>query len=254
MIRIRAFRAIDDIEACKRYATGHEKVLKSIGVTKVTSYNSSWYTDPNVIVVMAESISGKKVYGGARLHIAGGDHPLPIEEAIGSEDAKIHDLVEKYALKGTAEFCGLWNSFEIADMGIGSLFLVRAGVAKACIVGAGHAKVNSLFALCASYTLRTAKRTGFIVEKSLGDSGAFNYPKPEFKAYATILPDTFSMKSASEEDRKNIQNLRMYPVQMKQEQYGKHVIQIEYDLLIPGHKPIVVKSRDDEKSKINHLA
>jgi len=28
MIRIRAFRAIDDIEACKRYATGHEKVTK----------------------------------------------------------------------------------------------------------------------------------------------------------------------------------------------------------------------------------
>lgn len=89
-VRIRAFRAIDDPESSQRFIDGHRKVLEVHGVKKVTSANNSWAENPAVFVVIVESLDRKKVYGGARVHAAGGTQPLPIEEATGFMDPKIH--------------------------------------------------------------------------------------------------------------------------------------------------------------------
>jgi len=147
IVRLRAFRAIDDPASCALFVRGHEQVLTSIGVHKVTSSKNEWPQNPAAFVIIVESLDGAKVYGGARVHVSGGSELLPIEEATGSMNAGIFELVWKYAQQGTGEICGLWNSREIAGYGIGSIFLTRAAVAISTQIG-----LVSLFALCASYT------------------------------------------------------------------------------------------------------
>ncbi len=71
-VRLRAFRAIDDPETCALFVEGHTHVLTSIGVTKVTSSKNEWTTNPAAFVMVVESMDGKKIFGGARVHVAGG--------------------------------------------------------------------------------------------------------------------------------------------------------------------------------------
>src|SRR5476649_2096700 len=127
-VRLRAFRAIDEPETCELFILGHTHVLTSIGVTKVTSSKNEWTKNPAAFVMVVESLDGKQVFGGARVHVAGGSEPLPIEQATSAIDRKVFDLVSEYAQHGTGEVCGLWNSREIAGYGIGSIFLVRTAI------------------------------------------------------------------------------------------------------------------------------
>ena len=95
IVRLRAFRAIDDAKSCELFIDGHTKVLTSIGITKLTSARHEWMYNPAVFVLIVESLDGKNVYGGARINVSGGTQPLPIEEATGILDDKIFDLVKK---------------------------------------------------------------------------------------------------------------------------------------------------------------
>src|SRR5690606_10631730 len=170
-VRLRAFRAVDDLESCQKFLKGHEHVLTSIGVKKVTSSNAEWMYNPAAFVIIVESLDQQKVYGGARVHVAGGTEPLPIEQATAKLDSGIYDLVKEYARYGTGAGCGLWNSREIAGYGIGSIFLSRAGVSISRRIG-----IRSLFALCAPYTVKLAENIGYVQDTRLGNNGTFYYP------------------------------------------------------------------------------
>ncbi len=208
MIRIRVFRAIDDIEACQKYIEGHVRVLKVYGITMITSAKTDWFTNPNVYVISAESEDGSKIYGGARIQIADETFPLPIETALIEKDQLIHSLVKDLAPRGTAELCGLWNSREVAGYGLGSNYLVRVGVAIASFL-----KLETLFALCAPVTVSNSERVGFIVEKRLGDNGLFFYPKEDLVATAVLLCDVNELSTADPTERQRIFDLRNNPVQ-----------------------------------------
>jgi len=80
VVRLRAFRAIDEPESCKLFMEGHKRVLTSIGIEKVTSSNNEWTQNPAAFVFIVESLDKEYVYGGARIHVAGGTEPLPIEQ------------------------------------------------------------------------------------------------------------------------------------------------------------------------------
>ncbi|MBI2281420.1 MAG: hypothetical protein HYU68_12145, partial [Bacteroidetes bacterium] len=54
-LKIRIYRAIDNLEACQRFAKEHENVLLSYGIKKVTSSSTNWFYDPDVFIVMVES-------------------------------------------------------------------------------------------------------------------------------------------------------------------------------------------------------
>ena len=112
MIKLRAFRAIDDLNACKKFMLGHRAVLENIGVKKITSSKDEWMENPAVFVIIVENIESNKVLGGARVHVSEGKQPLPIEEATGYLDDSIYGIIKKYADNGTGEICGLWNSRE----------------------------------------------------------------------------------------------------------------------------------------------
>ena len=79
---------------------------------------------------------------------------------------------------------------------IGSIFLVRVGVARAGIAISEKLKINSLFALCASYTLPIAIKTGFKQHTTLDNGQGFPYPTNEFRAYIALLDDTSTLKNA----------------------------------------------------------
>lgn len=230
-VRIRAFRAVDDPESSQRFIDGHRKVLEVHGVKKVTSANNAWAENPAVFVVIVESLDRTKVYGGARVHAAGGTQPLPIEEATGHMDSSIHDLVKDLSIEGTGELCGLWNSLEVAGLGVGSFFATRAGAVITQQIG-----IKSLFALCAPYTVRWAERVGCKIITDIGNQGTFYYPKLDLLATAVLLENTDTLEHARGSEQKKIMDLRKELQQVTTEvSPGRRIeVDVEYDLLLEG--------------------
>lgn len=244
-IRVRAFRAISDPEAAMRFVNGHARVLRSHGITKVTSMNEHWLTDPAVFVILVESLEGDKVYGGARIHAATADIKLPIEEATGFMDEKIFDIVGSEKHHGTGELCGLWNSIEVAGMGIGSFFATMAG-----IVIADHIGLTSIFALCAPYTVPFAESVGCQVLTEVGNNGTFYYPKIDLLATVVLLGDSPVLKFADKGVAEKIRSLRKEPVQVITERPPgkKNTLEIHYDLAIPDTDVNEFKLREKVKN------
>lgn len=228
-VRLRAFRAIDDPETCARFVEGHTNVLTNIGVTKVTSSKHTWINNPAAFVMVVESMDAKQVFGGARVHVAGGSELLPIEEATSAIDPKVFDLVWNFAKHGTGEVCGLWNSREIAGYGIGSIFLVRTAIAISTQMG-----LQSLFALCAPYTIAPAQAVGMEIETSIGNNGTFYYPKLDLIATAMLLKDVPVLSNASEEDKNAIMKIRSSLNITRVEVLRKKEITIHYSTQIPN--------------------
>jgi len=225
---IKAFRAIDNIESCQKYVDGHSKVLRIYGIAMITSAKVKWFDDPDTYVILVESENGEKMYGGARIQVAKGNYPLPIEDALTNFDNNIHSFVNDMIPEGTAELCGLWNSREVAGLGVGSIFLGRVGVALAM-----QLKIKTLYALCAPATVANCMRVGFLVDERLGDKGTFYYPKEGLVATAVLLNDVSELSAADAEERSKIMDLRKTPVQEKTELAPRgQEIEIQYELII----------------------
>lgn len=227
VVRLRVFRAIDDPETCDKFLEGHTHVLTSIGITKVTSSKNEWTKNPAAFVLIVESLDKQKVYGGARVHVAGGSEPLPIEQATAAIDPAIYDIVWEYAQQGTGELCGLWNSREIAGYGIGSIFLIRAAVAISYQIG-----LNSLFALCAPYTVKPGECVGMELEDRVGNQGTFYYPKLDLIATSMVVKDIPVLSKAHEEDKTAIFKIRENLNIIRVEELRKKEITIHYETRI----------------------
>ncbi|WP_254562536.1 hypothetical protein [Dyadobacter diqingensis] len=221
--KIRAFRSPDDVETSLKYVDGHRKVLESYGVKKVTSASVEWLHDPQTYVVLVESEDGEKIYGGGRIQIRTQEMKMPMEDAIAKIDKGIYQYVDKIGNETIAEFCGLFNSKEVAGYGIGSIFLGRIGVAIATQVN-----VKYLMALCSPATLRNCARVGFEIIRDLGNNGTFYYPKEGLIATALIIKDIHNLPSAHEEERERIFDLRLNPVQEAIEKGPKGEMDIIY--------------------------
>lgn len=227
MINVRVFRAPDDPEACMRFYTGHLKLLEIyFGIAQVTSGSADWMQHENTIVIIVEDETRTKTYGGARVQIADGVLPLPIETAIGKYDEKIYSYVKK----GSAEICGMWNSKEVAGMGIGSQVLARVGV----VLGA-QLPIDTYHVLCAPITTRVGKRVGFVIDESLGNNGTFFYPKDDFLATAMVITDPYELPYADPKEKLLIADLRENPIQSKIEVGPKGSYEVNYSLKIPTH-------------------
>lgn len=228
MIKIRAFRAVDDQEACIKFIEGHRRLLEiHFGVAKVTSTNQDWVKSESTIVIIVEDETGEKVYGGARVQMVDGKIQLPIEHALGHYDSKIYDFVKS----GCAEICGMWNSMEVAGMGIGSLILCRV-----CVAIVNQLPIDKIYVLCAPVTTRMGKRVGAVIEESLGDKGIFFYPKDDFVATAMAILDVDILSHAEEKEREQILELRKNPNQLKVEKGPKGEFEVIYQLEIPNLK------------------
>lgn len=226
MIKIRAFKAIDDRPACEKYVFEHMQILKVFGITKITTANNSWMFNPNVYVIMAESLENGEALGGARIQVYDEENPLPIVVAVKDFDPSVVPLVREYNKDtGTAEICGLWNSRSVAGLGIGTLFLSRAGVALAA-----QLPIKSMFVLCGEHTIGITMEKGFVIEERLGNKGTFYYPKQDLVATAAVMHDVNDLSHANVADRELIQGLRNDPTQTRVEMGPKGNLVIQYDL------------------------
>ncbi len=227
-VRVRAFRATDEPGTCMRFVHGHAEVLTSIGVKKVTSSKHDWVVNPAVFVIVVESLDGSRVFGGARVHVAGGTEHLPIEQAISKLDPAINSIIWQYAQTGTGEICGLWNSKDMAGYGLGTPILIRSGIAIASQLG-----IETLFALCAPYTVQPVVDCGMQLVDNVGNKGTFYYPKLDLIATAMMLADLNELSRANENIREEILKMRDNPNGFKLVNYKKD-IDIDFKLKIPN--------------------
>ncbi len=227
-IRIRVVRASSSPEETEKYIDGHFKVLESYGVTKVTSADRSWVKNPNVYLLLVESLDEHRtVLGGGRIQLRTKDYPLPLEGAIFEKDASILGFMQKYDDLEVAEYCGLWNSKMISGYGIGSIYLIRIGVAITSFL-----KLKSLMAFCSPYTVKNSQSVGFEIIEILGDKGNFLYPKEGLVATIMHIEDVFKLPLSTPAEKNNINDLRMNPVQIAIHDSPRGPLEIHYDLNI----------------------
>jgi len=227
LAKIRAYKSPDDVETSLRYIEGHKKVLESYGVKQVTSANHNWLYDENTYVVIVESEDGERIFGGTRVQIRSENLKMPMEDAIAKIDSNIYAYMDGIGDYRIAEFCGLFNSKEVAGFGIGSIFLGRIAIAIAANVGVKH-----LLGLCSPATLRNSLRVGFEILRDLGNNGTFYYPKEGLIATALIITDVVNLPNATEEERNRILDLRHNPCQNAIEKGPKGELEIIYDTRI----------------------
>jgi len=229
MIRIRAFRAPQDPATCKKFITGHRKILEIYyGIIKITSDSNEWVDDPCSIVIVAEDTETNNIFGGARLQMSSEKYALPIEKAIQKYDPNVSILVKNERENGgTSEVCGLWNSKEIAGMGIGSHILSMVGVAVSY-----QLNIKSIFVLCAPSTVRVSAAMGTKIVTSLGKNGTFYYPKDNFIATVMKLDDVNDLSSANPKVASKILDLKNNPRCIREEQGPKGIFKALYEINI----------------------
>lgn len=220
-ITIRAFRAIDDYETCKKFYDGHVNVLKSYGIEPISSAKNEWFSNPSVYGLIAEK--NKEIIGGLKIHKIGGTQTLPLEDSIGILDSKIYDILNNHSKDGVGEGCGLWNTREFTGSGL-SYELSRAMIAISKNIG-----VNKLFLLASNHTLAMTRKLGFRVVKSLGTNGRFNYPTPKYIAQV-VIGHTQNISWATPYNREIIISLRNEPGQTRKSVLKNNSLTIKYQL------------------------
>ncbi len=199
----KSFRAVDDRAACMRFIEGHTHVLEVFGITQITSAKIDWVLNPDVYVIIVTAEENGRALAGGRIHQANRKNPLPIEDAVGYMDERIFQMVEDRTDAGTGELCGLWNSWEIAGLGIGSMHL-----STACVAFADLIQLDTLFGLCAPATYRNSIRGGFRVISEIGINGKFYYPKEDLTATSILIDDVKNLPLTHEPERSIAMNMR----------------------------------------------
>lgn len=226
-VRVRVVRATEDPEATEKYIIGHLKVLESYGVTKVTSADRSWVTNPDAYLILFESMDDFRILGGGRVQLRSREFPLPLEDAISEVDPKISSYMDQFGELEVAEYCGLWNSKEVAGFGIGSIYLVKVGVAIA-----SQFNLKKLLALCSPATVRISKKVGYEIIESLGDNGTFYYPKEGLVATVLAIDNVEDLPTADILEREFIFRLRKNNVQETLESGPRGEMMVRFDLTV----------------------
>jgi hypothetical protein len=107
--------------------------------------------------------------------------------------------------------------------------LIRAAVAIAHQLG-----LQSLFALCAPYTIKPVACCGMELEPSIGKAGTFYYPKLDLLATTMLLKDLGTLSKAQEEDKEAIFRIRQHPDIVRTEMLRNRNITIHYETAIPN--------------------
>ncbi len=233
-IRIRVFRATDDPATCLKFIEGHRKVLSIYGIENITTNTEDWMYRRSIFVIVVETLDGSRLFGGARIQVADGIHPLPIEEATGNMDPKIFEIVRMRAKTGAAELSGLWNSKEVAGFGIGSLFPSRVAVALATQIG-----INTFFTLCSPATVRFKDWMGGKILTEVGNQGTFYYPKIDLLATVLYQEDMYDLPITHPREREKIMYLRENPEHTASEKspFKNYYIHIHYSLTLANVDP-----------------
>lgn len=222
-IEFKAFRAIDEPEICKKFYEGHTNVLKSYGIDSLTSAKGDWSINPNAYCVVAQI--DDRLVGGVRIHIFSERYPLPVEDSLIHADRNIHTVIRKHAAHGAGEACGLWNSKEVAGIGIGF------HLSKAIITICDQLNIGRAFALSSDHTIKMFRLIGFRVIRSLGKNGDFNYPTEKYISRLLVV-NSKTLSYATPYNRQNMFSLRNNPKQVILEKGTNGLLKVNYNLKI----------------------
>lgn len=170
-------RANQDERLCHKLLEGHKRVLEAYGIKNLSSFRTDWFRRDDVIVIAAMTPDGERVMAGARLQPGAVANDFPLHQAVGHMDSKVGDFLEDIIPEGVVELNALWNSIELAGMGMGSEFLIQVGMAALPMIGVKH-----LVALTSPVTRRWREKHGWRLHEEFGEEGYFVYPKPSLRA------------------------------------------------------------------------
>ena len=131
---------------------------------------------------------------------------MPLIKAIGNQDENLARHMQAYADEGAYELGGMWNSIELAGMGVEATFLIQAAMATLTMVGGRH-----LFALTSPVTRRMQAPLAFFTEEGIGQDGYFTYPTEKLRA--TIARYTFpeNIEAVQPQVRELLENIWQDP-------------------------------------------
>lgn len=223
MVKIRAFRAVDEPETCHAFLAGHRKVLEEFNLENISTNTPKWIRHENSFVVVAEFQN--EIIAGARMQVADNSFALPVSDAVAHFDPKIDTLIaNKMNDGGASELCGLWNSRKLPpNLGITML------VSMAAVSLAQQIQTKNVFAICAGYTLRAAMKMGFAVEKSVGNNGEFVYPNSKYTARVLSM-NGYSLENTIQEYKQEIELLRKNGTLLKTVLLNGDLLEITYDV------------------------
>jgi hypothetical protein len=224
-LTIRAFRAVDDHETCIRYLMEQIRVLEDIGVSSVIKPDVSWCTDPDVIVVIAESPT-LGVVAGIRLHVACTGTVLPMEHAVMKFDPSISPLLQRLQEHRTGEVAGLWNAHRFAGRGVPFLLF------QAVVAVASQLRISSMVTFVAEYVAQYAAQCGFRMMSELVDGGDYAYPVPSIHTHAMVLDDPMALSRAHDDVRRRILGLRVRPNSSRQVRPKSTALEVGFALLL----------------------
>lgn len=228
-ISIKVFRAPDDPNQCEEFFIGHKEVLRYYGIEKITSADSGWQFNPASYVVVASRKDTDELIGGIRMEKCGGSEVLPLVKALEGIDDDVEKYINQFAPMGAGELCGLWNSRNVAGLGVSTL-LTKIGVSLST-----QLNIKVVFGICGDVTLKMFRKVGYKVDENIGKDGSFWYGATDLIAYSIIIQDANTLENAAPEIRDQIFGYRDQLKQKLVEDGPKGPLLIEYDLLIPDN-------------------
>ncbi len=195
-------RANQDQRLCKRLLQGHRRVLEAYGIKNLSSFRTDWFRRDDVIVIAVLTPDGEKVLAGARMQPGMVANDFPLHQAVGHVDPKVSEFLEERIPEGVMELSALWNSIELAGMGLGSEFLIEVAMASLPMLKAKH-----LVALTSPVTRKWREKHGWQIRKELGDDGFFVYPKDSLRASIEHYQHPEFLPDVAEEVKTLMQNI-----------------------------------------------
>ena len=170
-------RASHDPRLCEKLLKGHKRVLEAYGIKNLSSFRTDWFRRDDVLVIAVLTPDGERVLAGARLQPGLVVNDFPLHQAVGHMDPKVGAFLEDIIPEKAYELNALWNSIELAGMGLGSEFLIQVSMAALPLLEAKH-----LVALTSPVTRRWRGKHGWKLRSDLGNEGYFVYPKESLRA------------------------------------------------------------------------
>jgi len=183
---LKILRASEDVVLCQAMVEGHKRVLHAYGIKNISSFNTDWMGRDDVILIVAMSADGNKILAGTRLQSGDKPEDLPLYQAVGHMDEGLKPWLATLLKDQTMELNGMWNSIELAGMGLGVEWMVQSAMASMSILD-----LRNILALTSPVTRKMRDKMGWSIKDQFGDDGYFKYPNDKLLASIEqfIFPD-----------------------------------------------------------------
>lgn len=183
---LKILRASEDVVLCQAMVEGHKRVLHAYGIKNISSFNTDWIGRDDVILIVAMSADGNKILAGTRLQTGVKPEDFPLYQAVGHMDEGLKPWLSTLLKDGTMELNGMWNSIELAGMGLGVEWMVQSAMASMSILD-----LRNILALTSPVTRKMRDKMGWSIKDQFGDDGYFKYPNDKLLASIEqfIFPD-----------------------------------------------------------------